>query len=206
MFSITSRFLRVLAVLAAVGLFASAAPARAAEYTFADPAGDATTLIVDNAPKESDPELDILSVTFSSDADSLMAVIKLASLGTPQLATGATRVASFTYEGAEYHLRYQAPQPPFDNVSRPGFNMRKGADPMPCGRCSGKLDPKTNSVIFDAEFKSMSAGMKGMDAATPPIGTGSTITGLNAAANRTILLSAVGGDVAEAPADFELVL
>ena len=200
------RMTRALVLSAGLGLLLSVAPAQAAEYSFKDAAGDATGFQAESTPRPSDPELDILSVTFSSDDKSLTAVVQLEALGTPQGATGATRTAGFTYEGSEYWFRFQAPQPPADNVAASGFLFRKGADTIPCGRCSGKLDPKTKTVRFNAEFKSMTAGMKTMDPDIAPIGPGSKITALTAETYRSIVLLAPYVDGATPAGEVELVL
>lgn len=197
---------RVMVLLAGLSLLLAGTPAQAAEFSFPDPAGDATGLQVESTPRPSDPELDILSVSFSSDDKSLTAVIHLEALGTPQGATGATRTAGFTYEGNEYWFRFQAPQPPADNVAASGFLFRKGGDTIPCGRCSGKLDPKTKTVRFNAEFKSMTAGMKSMDPDITPIGPGSKITALTAETYRSIVLLAPYADGATPAGEVEFVL
>lgn len=199
-------FRAVLVLSVCLGLTLTTGPAQAAEYSFPDAADDATGLTVESTPRSSDPELDILSVQFSSDATSLSAVVKLAALGTPAAATGATRTAGFTYEGAEYWFRFQAPQAPMDTVVASGFFFRKGADTIPCGRCSGKLDAKTNSVRFTAEFKSMTAGMKSMDSGVTPIGPGSKITALTSETYRTIANTAHMADAAVPPGELEFAL
>ena len=113
---------------------------------------------------------------------------------------------NFTYEGAEYDFRFQAPSPPADSVAATGFFFRKGSTTLTCGRCSGKLDGKTNSLIVDAEFKSMTAGMKAEDSAVKPIGAGSKISALSADAFRTVGLAALDADTAAPTGEVALVL
>ena len=202
----SKRLVRVLVPLVAGVLLLSNTPARAGESKFPDPAGDATGFQAESTPLPSAPEVDILEVTFTSDAKSLTAVIKLEALGTPSAATGASRTAGFTYEGNQYWFRFQAPQPPADTVAASGFLFRKGGTTIPCGRCSGKLDTKTNSVRFTAEYKSMTSGMKSEDPDIAPIGPGSKITALTAETYRSIGLLAPLADRAVPPGEVEFTL
>ena len=202
----SKRLASVLLPLLAVVVLLPGAPARAGEISFPDEAGDATGFQAESTPLPNSPELDILEVSFTSDATSLHAVIQLESLGTPSAATGATRAAGFIYEGNQYWFRFQAPQDPFNNIAAYGFIFRKGGTTIPCGRCSGKLDPKTNTVRFSAEYKSMTSGMKTEDPDITPLAPGSTITGLVAETYRSVVLLAPFADAANPASEVAFTL
>lgn len=197
-------FIAALLVVLQIG---NALPANAATLTFTDAKGDATGFVVESTPRPSDPELDILAVSFRTTADTLFVVAKFDKLGTPQLATGATRTINFTYDEADYEFRYQSPAPPQDQVSATGFFFRDSLGmSIPCGRCSGKLDLKAATLSITAPFSSMSAGIKTSKATSPAIKPGVKFSNLNAESLRTISLEGFSADVAAAKPETVFVL
>lgn len=150
-------------VLVAVGLLLLGAPAQAAELTVADPAGDATGLDLlgmpeaESTPRPSDAELDILGMSWVTDAKDLKIALKLASIGHPVGSAGFSYRLNFTHAGVDYHFLYQVLGPP--EAQTISFFFRQGSTVIEC-RCSGKIDGKTATLNVTAEIGSLGRAIK----------------------------------------------
>lgn len=173
------------AALTATLLGIGAAPSQAGEFRIDDPAGDATGIDdLESTPRPSDPELDILGVSYASDGKELKIDLKMAKIGHPAGSAGYTYRVNFTHGATQYQFLYQVLVAPFDT---PIFILRSGAtgDEVAC-RCSGKVNGKTATLEIRADIASMGRGMKAFDADAPPFGPGTKLTNLTNSADRVL--------------------
>ena len=193
-------------ILTALGLLLSGGPARAGELAVADPAGDATGLDLlgmpeaQSTPRPSDAELDILGLTWRSDAKDIKIDLKLDKIGHPVGSIGYTYRVNFTHAGHDYHFLHQVLGPPeSQNVS---FAFREGSTVIEC-RCSGKIDGKTATLQVTAEIGSLGRALKANGGES--LGPGTKLTGISASTDRIVgFLMAV--DVAAPAGDAPFII
>ena len=187
------------AVALALALLASAIPARAGDLRVEDPAGDANGFDVtgdrelESTPRPSDAELDILGLTWFSDAKELRLSLKLAEIAHPVGSAGFSYRLNFTHDGRNYHFLYQVFGPPESQFV--DFFFRRDNTVINC-RCSGKVNGKTATLEVTAELASLGKAVKADGAA--PIRPGTKITGISGSTDR-ILGFLVAVDQVHAP-------
>lgn len=155
----------LLSCLSAAALTAPGSAAPAVEW--ADPAGDANGLPeVESTPRPSDPELDVLNVTFNRRGDSLVASLRLERLGIAPGSFGSVYRWYFTLKDAEYYFMARSATPEYDQLyySTPAFYQ---VDPLGVEdvelRCDCKaiFDSKTNTVSFAIKWDGIKKTIKG---------------------------------------------
>ena len=174
-------------------------PARAGQLQVEDPAGDANGFDVtgdrelESTPRPSDAQLDILGMTWWSDAKELRLNLKLAEIAHPVGSAGFSYRLNFTHDGRNYHFLYQVFGPPESQFV--DFFFRRDTTVLNC-RCSGKVNGKTATLEVTAEIASLGKAVKADGAA--PIGPGTKITGISGSTDR-ILGFLVAVDQVHAP-------
>ena len=175
-------------LLTALALLIAGSPARAGELQQPDPAGDATGISdVESTPRPSDPELDILNVSYSTTATELRIDMKMAKIGIPSASAGYTYRVIFVHGANEYEFLYQVLSVPAQGLDAPLFTLRAGVDGenIEC-RCSGKVNGKTATLEIRADIASLGRAIKAFDSDAPKFGPGTKIGGLANYADRIL--------------------
>lgn len=174
-------------LMLALALLLPGSPARAGELNATDPAGDATgvdllgTPAAQSTPRPSDAELDILGMTWKSDAKELKINLKLAKIGHPVGSAGYSYRVNFTHAAREYHFLYQVLGPPGSQTI--SFFFREEATVIQC-RCSGKVDGKTATLQVTAEIASFGRAIKASGGES--LGPGTKITNIFGTTDRIV--------------------
>lgn len=146
----------LVSVFAAIALSASSAvPARAAEASWEDPAGDATavgaehTVAAEASPRPSDPELDARTVAFTVQGDSIVVTAKMEAGGVAAASGGSVWRFFFTHKEDRYYFQATAASAEYSQLftSTPGFYRVNPDDPDPTSngeelRCDCKMTVK----------------------------------------------------------------
>lgn len=153
--------------LVVLGLVAQASPSRAnAEWT--DDENDATgVLVVESTPRPSDAELDILTSSFAVSGDSIVAKIRVKTLGVPVGAGGAVFHYRFKFKDDTYYFQGLTGSAEYQQLflNNPRF-YRENPDPtgdaeeLKCD-CKFATDPKTNSAVFTMKTAGLAKAIKG---------------------------------------------
>jgi hypothetical protein len=177
-------------------------PAYAGQLTIPDPAGDATGIdsMVRSTPRPSDPELDILNVSYATTPTELQIDMKVAKVGVPVASQGFTYRVRFGHGGKDYEFLYQVLDLP--GFNRPLFALRpggaEGSQTTIACRCSGKVNGKTATLEIRAEINSLSRGIRAHSPGAPPIGPGTKLTNLVNVTDRLTAFLLFPADYAEA--------
>ena len=164
-------FLLILAVAAAV--VASGSPAQA-NSSWEDPAGDATAIsveavAVESSPRPSDPELDIRTVGFALEGDSIVATAAMEAGGYPSASGGSVWRFYFTHKKDQYFFQALSATPEYSNVfgSVPRFYRVTPEDPDPTSngeelRCDCKMaiDVEGGKVRFAIKAESVAKTLR----------------------------------------------
>ena len=175
-------------LLLTLALLTTATPVRAAELKVDDPAGDATgfdllgTPEAESTPRPSDAELDILGMSWTSDAKELKLALRLATIGHPVGSAGFTYRLNFTHGGVGYHFLHQVLGPP--DAQTVSFVFRNDDGTAIECRCSGKIDGKTSTWHVTAEIASIGKAIKANGG--QPIGPGTKFTNLAGSTDRIL--------------------
>ncbi|HUR48074.1 MAG TPA: hypothetical protein VMY88_00895 [Acidimicrobiales bacterium] len=196
----------VVSLLAALGLLIGASPARAGEFAWTDPEGDATGLGAESTPRPPDPELDISKVTYVADGKALNVTWNLTkAAGDPVGSLGRDFDFYFTHDDHKYAVGAQLPAFPLDGsatggnglVSGPLMTNNDGAQAVqiPCG-CKLRIDDKRNTITFTIGYADLDRAFPG----TGKVGPGTKFTDLSGRAARIQGAVLVNVDLT-APAD-----
>lgn len=157
-------FISVLAALAlAVG---SAVPTQASTLSWEDPSGDATAVsfeqveVGETTPRPSDPELDIRTVGFALQGDSIVATAKMEAGGFPAASGGSVWRFYFSHKKDQYFFQALAGTPEYSQVftSVPRFYRVTPDDPDPTSngeelRCDCKMGVKVEEGTVQFTIK-----------------------------------------------------
>ena len=184
----------------AFALFLPTSPARAAEVSWADDAGDASAIGAEEVgptPRPSDSQLDILKTTWSADGKNLHLAMYLDSVtGDPTASFGRDYRFYFTHEGTRWAVGAQLPSPPMDTAFIQGpimYNETTGE----YGDCSCKASFDTKAKTFN-----LRVGYETFDRAFPgndKVGPGTKFTELSSVAAR-FQVFIIPADFSNAPA------
>ncbi len=163
-------------VLAAMALAAgSVAPARASSLSWEDPAGDATAVGFEEvpggetSPRPSDPELDIRTVAFTLQGDSIVATAKMQAGGFAKASGGSVWRFYFSHKKDQYFFQALAATPEYSQVftSTPRFYRVTPDNPDPTSngeelKCDCKMTVKVNegAVQFTIKVASVAKPLK----------------------------------------------
>lgn len=165
-------------------LILGGSPARAAEFSWTDPEGDATGLGAESTPRPPDPELDISKVAYVADGKHLNVSWKLTkAAGDPAGSLGRDFDFYFTHDDHKYAVGAQLPAFPLDGsatggnglVSGPLMTNNDGAQAVqiPCG-CKLRIDSKTNVITFTVSYADLDRAFPG----SAKVGPGTKFTDL----------------------------
>lgn len=179
---------------------AGAAPTRAGALSYLDPAGDATALGDVSPPRPSDPELDLLDVSWSTTSDDLVVDSTLAAIGEPIGSNGWAIAQFFHYEGIDFEVLAQDVGAPTSSVFGDGVYLRVAGDSTteyPCV-CRFIVRPDSPRVTVTVELHSIGSAVKVVDPTTPRPAVGAQFSDLRTTSYRVtgVLLAA---DRAAAP-------
>src|SRR5687768_2708034 len=146
-----------------------ARPAQAASFSWNDPEGDAVVAV-----EPSEPTLDLVKATVSSDGSKIewVAQLKTTAADQPPMSAGYFFVFEFTFGDATYDLRVR------EDVSAKTVTLRPaktGAQDLPCKGCEYVLDRKAHRVTVKTPLASLAESIKVHDPEAPKFGAGSTI-------------------------------
>jgi hypothetical protein len=177
------------AALVAGALVTPGARAAGAPVVYADPADDANGLFVTDTglPLPSEPALDILKVTVSSDGTKLTYAATVKSLSAPPSAsTGGYYRLSFGY--ADQIWRFEIST----DTTGGGFYFTNAEDPagtlLSCNGCAVKFDMRSGGITVTAPLKALSSGMKQYDASVKPLAPGAQLDTFEVIAQRSVVL------------------
>ncbi|HUR50282.1 MAG TPA: hypothetical protein VMY88_12245 [Acidimicrobiales bacterium] len=199
---------RSAAALAAATMVLLSVPSRAGTLSYADPADDATAVAETQAPRPSDPELDLLDVSWSTSADELVVTTSLTALGDPAASDGWAIGHYFTYEDLRFEVLVQSSGAATSTVFGPsGVYLRPAGDSTteyPCV-CRFTAHPDRPAVTAHIELHSIVSAVRASDPSLPRPAAGSHFTELETTSYRIlgVLLSA---DHAIAPEGASLVV
>lgn len=172
--------------LLASALLIGASPARAGEFGWTDPEGDATGVsAIASTPRPPDPELDITKVTYLADGKNLNVTWHLTkAVGDPAASIGRDFDFYFTHDDHKYSVGAQLPAFPFDQgvlLTGAVFTNNDGAQPttITCG-CKLRIDDKANTITFTAGYEDLNRAFPG----TGKVGPGTKFTALSGRAAR----------------------
>ena len=160
---------KALLFLVVLGLASQAAPARA-DLSWEDPAGDATAVGFEQvpggetSPRPSDPELDIRTVGFTLQGDTIVATAKMEAGGMPKASGGSVWRFYFTHKQHQYFFQALAATPEYTAAgftSVPRFYRVTPDDPDPTSngeelRCDCKMTVKIDEGTVQFAIKTAS--------------------------------------------------
>lgn len=179
----------VISTASLIGPSAHAGPA----LTFTDPEGDANGVLVTGhgLPLPSEPSLDILTVSLSSDGTALKYQATFKSLAAPpDLSTGTYYRFGFMYQDDIWRFEVSS-----DGV----FDFNNAGDAtngVPCAGCTGKIDAKAGTVTVVAPIKAINAGLKQFRADIAPMGPGAELSELQVLGQRLVVQLTLTADEA----------
>ena len=179
---------RLLAAGLVGALALSTLPAQAGPLAYPDPAGDATAVDDANPPRPSDPELDLLDVSWSTTSDELVVSTTLGAIGEPVASNGWAVAHYFTYEDIRFELLVQDVGTPSSAVFSDGVYLRVAGDSSteyPCV-CRFNVEPGAARVRVHIELHSLGSAVRFIDPSTPRPGAGSTFTSLETISSRVV--------------------
>ena len=188
--------------------FLSAAPARAGSVSYADPAGDATAVDDHHPPRSSDPELDLLTASWSTTADELVITTSLTAMGAPVASDGWAIAHYLDYQDIDFEVLVQDVGLATNTAIGPdGVYLRRAGDSSteyPCV-CRFNSDPDRATMTVRVELHSLGSAAKFVDPRLPRPSAGSRFTELRTVSYRVagFLLAA---DEAIAPEGASLVV
>ena len=212
-----SRFVLV-ALVAALIAGSAGAPASAGSFEWTDPADDAKDFgNAKNTPLPSDPSLDILKTTMTSDDKNLIWELDINELAeAPSIAPGYFFRFNFDYSGQGFVFR-TAKDPQQDEIQfraqtdLVGFNL-------PCDGCEIKYDVDASKVVLTVPIESMIAGIAAADTdcpgcrdvpqpdPLPALAKGAELMGLEVIAQYYYVRTTQTADIATAPEGSVFVL
>lgn len=190
------------AVALALALVLGASPARAGELRWVDDEGDATGIGVDEVggtPRPSDPQLDILETTWSSDGKYLTLTMRLASVtGEPTGSTGRDYRFYFTHKETRWAVGAQLPSAPMDSAFIQGPIMYNDTDGEygDCGGCKITFDDKKKTFSLRVAYDTFDRAFPGSE----KVGPGTKFTELTSVAARFQVALIMPADNSDAPA------
>lgn len=183
--------------LTALALLLASGPARAAGAEFVDPAGDATGLsAVESSPRPSEPELDLLGVTYASDGKTFTVSAKVTKLADPVASGGSAFRWAWIYDGITYELVFQVPISPTDAAFVRGGVFRGNGATITINCCKTKYDAKSNTIGLTLDVASIAKGVKSTSADSPKFGPGSKIESLKTTSQRSMGAVLLSADIA----------
>ena len=166
----------MISVLAAMAMTAGTVlPARASTLAWEDPAGDATAIGFEQvpggetSPRPSDPELDIRTVGFALQGDSIVATTKMEAGGFPKASGGSVWRFYFSHKQDQYFFQALAATAEYSQVflSTPRFYRVTPDDPDPTSngeelRCDCKMAVNVDqgTVQFTIKVSSVAKPLK----------------------------------------------
>lgn len=206
-----SRLARIMMVLGlTAGILAvGATPARSGSAEWTDPEGDATGFLVETSPLPSEPTLDVVKTSLSSDDKAMKVDIHVKKMASaPSASPGYFFRFNFTYAGEKFAVRVG--KDPAQNV----FQLRVVADQigfdLPCKECAAKYDLEGNKVAITMPIASLTEGIKAADTnclecrsgdPLPPFKKGAELSALDVTAQRYYVRVTPTADIAKAPAE-----
>ncbi|HUR48896.1 MAG TPA: hypothetical protein VMY88_05095 [Acidimicrobiales bacterium] len=121
---------------------------------------------VESSPRPSDPELDVLNVSFVHKGENLVASLKLERVGIAAGSFGSVYRWYFKLKDSEYYFMARSATAEYDQLyySTPGFYR---VDPLGvedeelrCD-CKASFDNKTNTVSFAIKWEGIKKTLKG---------------------------------------------
>lgn len=166
----TRRFLAATLVSCLVAALLSAPGSAAATVEWTDPKGDANGLPrMESSPRPSDPELDILSASFSRKGDSLVASMKLDRVGVVNGSFGSVYRWYFKLKDSEYFFMARTATAEYSQLgylSTPRFVRAHPSgvsdldEQLKCD-CKATFDDKTKTVAFAIKWEGIKKTLKG---------------------------------------------
>lgn len=175
-----------LLVLCVVAGFILVSPARAGSLSYADAAGDATAIGDTDLPRPSDPELDLLDVSWATTPDELVVNTTLSALGEPVASNGWAIAHYFDYEDISFEIVVQDNGVPSSAAFPDGIYLRVAGDSTteyPCV-CRYTLHSDKAQVTTMVELHSIGSAVRALDPRTPRPMAGSTFSALNTTSYR----------------------
>lgn len=159
----------------------SVVPSRASTLSYSDPAGDATAIASTNPSRPSDPQLDLLNVSWSTTADELIVATSLTALGEPLASDGWAVAHYLEYAGIQFEVLIQDVGAATNTVFGPdGVYLRPAGDSTTeysCV-CGFTLDAKQAKVTVRVELHSIGSAARTVDPRTPRPAAGAEFTDL----------------------------
>ena len=181
----------------AIALLVGSVPARAGEAQWADPAGDATGLsAVESTPRPSEPQLDLLKVSYVGDGKNLTVASQVATLADPVASGGAAYRWYWIYDGITYELILQLPTPPTDTAFIRGPIFKGKGVTLECGGCKARYDVKANTVGITIPISAIARGVKTASPSSPAFAAGAKLESLRSVSQRSMGAALVSVDFA----------
>lgn len=179
--------LRLASGLVLALLLLSPTPSRAGALSYNDPAGDATAIDDLKPPRSSDPELDLLEVSWSTTSDELVISTSLAKVGQPVASDGWAIAHYFDYEDIVFEVLIQDVGVATSSAIGPdGVYLRRAGDSTteyPCV-CRFSADPGRATVTVRVELHSIGSAAKVIDPRLRRPSPGSRFTDLRTTSYR----------------------